>query len=129
MLLLRLRFFRIFLRPKMGDERGELSGEILPKRWLPDSRNKFFAARIGDDFGEKCFLLITGESVLGEIDRLVTTGERVGEPERTLKEAELGSDFDLVLRIIPSSGWSNSVTQMGDRGERSSSPLLLLAPA
>ena len=39
---------------------------------------------MGDDFDEKCFLVITGERVLGETDRLATTGERLGEdPERT----------------------------------------------
>ena len=125
--MLLLRLF-IFLRPKIGDERGEVNEQLLPSKWLPESLNKFFAARIGDDFGEKCFLLITGESVLGETDRLVTTGESVGEePERTLK-AEFGSDLDLFLCKAPSSsGWSNLVTEIGEKGGRSSSPLLLLA--
>lgn len=102
--MLLLRLF-IFLRPKIGDERGEVNGELLPSKWLPESLNKFFAARIGDDFGEKFFLLITGESVLGETDRLVTTGESVGEePERILK-AEFGSDLDLFLCKTPSSSF------------------------
>lgn len=129
MLLLQLRFFCIFLRPKIGDECGEVNGELLPSKWLPESLNKFFAARIGDDIGEKCFLLITGESVFGETDRLVTTGESVGEePERILQEAELGSDLDLVLCKICTSGWSNPVAEIEEKGECSSSPLLLLAP-
>ena len=118
----------------MGDPRGELSGDILPSKWLPDNLNKFFAAVIGDDFGEKCFLETAGERVLGETDRLVTTGERVGEdPDRTLKEAEFGSDLDLALLCITSSssssssGCSNPVADKGESGERSPSPLPLSA--
>lgn len=85
---------------------------------------------MGEDFGEKCFLPITGERVLGETHRLVTTGERVGEdPERTLKEAEFGSDLDLALWITSSSSVrSNPVAETREIARMSSSsPLLLLA--
>ena len=69
--------------------------------------------------------------MLGETDRLVTTGERVGEdPDRTLKEAELGSDLDLALLCTTpssSSSCSNSAAEIGEIGECSPSPLLLSA--
>ena len=66
--------------------------------------------------------------MLGETDRLVTIGESVGEePERILKAA-FGSDLDLFLCKTPSSsGWSNLVAEIGEKGGCSSSPLLLLA--
>ncbi len=58
-----------FLRPRIGDPRGEVSF-----RWLPESLKKFFAARMGEGMGEE------------ERFRRYGTGERVfgvpGEGER-----------------------------------------------
>ena len=68
--------------------------------------------------------------MLGETDRLVTTGDRLGEdPDRTLKEAEFGSDLDLaLLRITSSSLWcSYPVDERGEIGEISPFPLPLSA--
>ena len=87
---------------------------------------------MGEDFGDRLFRPITGESVFGEMHLLVTTGESVGEVvESTLKEAELGRDLDLVLWmtvVSSTSSWSSPLAELGEREEWSSSPLLQLAP-